>query len=126
MSTGSGAAAGSHPVKAMKLLPTLGFLLLALTSQGCGGGEPRPSEVRVFLDGSVTLDGVLLAPSDFAAAFKKVKEGPGAVWYYREVGILTFDMEGDPVFESMREAGLGVSMKKGGQFPLREEQEAIK
>ena len=100
---------------ATALLIAIGF---ALTS--CNGGEPNTAEIRVFLNGQVTMNGKPLAPRDFERVFREEREKSKFVLYYRQGEFRGFDLE-EPAYAALREADLGVSGQLGG-FPPREEE----
>ena len=74
-------------------LSLLALVLVLVISPGCGrkgsgsatdGGEHPAFKLRVYKNGSDTLDGQEMKLDDLPARFAAVKAQQGVLWYYRE------------------------------------------
>ncbi len=96
-------------------------LLLAACSGGPGNQELETSvdviaKVRVYQDGRITMDGDLASLEDLRAAFARLKERDGVVWYYREAGASEPHANATAVVQAIVEARLPVSLSSQEDF----------
>ena len=94
----------------------LALLLMLVAQANTMAQTPPIARVSALVDGKLLLNGQPIALPTLSAAFKKLKEANGVVWYYRENG------QGEPTPEAMSaiklivEHSLPVSMSSKADF----------